>query len=80
MVKRPRKSVALGPLDPSTPRPEPQTISDVFGAFTAGFRARKFSAGLLVAFIDMFLHLETPTMGFRGWDDFTQRFPPLDTN
>lgn len=55
-------------------------VDDLFRAFQAGFRARKFSAGLLIAFIDMFRHLGTPSMALQGWDDFIARFPPLETN
>jgi hypothetical protein len=56
------------------------TVNDLFSAFKAGFQSRKFSAGLLVAFIDMFEHLATPSLGLRGWDEFVARFPPLETN
>jgi hypothetical protein len=58
----------------------PTTVGELFEAFKAGFKARKFSAGLLIAFIDLFQHLETPKLGMKGWNDFVRRFPPLDSN
>jgi len=56
------------------------SVDELFDVFRAGFRARKFSAGLLIAFIDMFKHLGTPNLELGGWQDFEGRFPPLETN
>lgn len=47
----------------------------LFDEFVAGFPARKFSAGLLIAFIDLYLDLEIPGAGVKGLDALLARFP-----
>lgn len=47
----------------------------LYAEFIAGFPARKFSAGLLVAFIDLFTHLEVPVAGMRSFSDVLAKFP-----
>jgi hypothetical protein len=51
------------------------TVDELFEAFKAGFPKRKFSAGLLMAFIDLFIELGVPGMGLTGFDDFLRVFP-----
>lgn len=51
------------------------TADELFVEFEKGFPARKFSAGLLVAFIDLMQSLETPGLGLKSFDDFLSRFP-----
>lgn len=55
------------------------TTDEIFAEFEKGFAARKFTAGLLVAFIDLMASLETPTLGLDGFDDFLGRFPRQTT-
>lgn len=68
------------PRAPATPPPPPTDVDGVFEQFQLGFRSRKFSAGLLIAFIDMFLHMGTSARGLAGFADFSQAFPPLEMN
>jgi hypothetical protein len=51
------------------------TPDNLFDEFTAGFKRRKFSAGLLRALIDFFLELGTPNMGFGSFQDFLAQHP-----
>ena len=51
------------------------TADDLYVEFVAGFPARKFSAGLLVAFIDLFTHLGVPGAGMTSLDDVLAKFP-----
>lgn len=43
--------------------------------FIAGFPARKFSAGLLIAFIDLYTELGIPDSGAKSYQDVITRFP-----
>ena len=43
--------------------------------FVMGFKRRKFSAGLLVAFIDLFLELDIPNTNARDFASITKLFP-----
>lgn len=43
--------------------------------FQAGFAARRFSAGLLVAFVDFFTELGTPALTLADFDAFLALFP-----
>jgi hypothetical protein len=38
------------------------TPDKLFGEFEAGFPARKFSAGLVIAFVDLFKKLDVPAL------------------
>jgi len=49
--------------------------NELFRAFQSGFSARKFSAGLLVAFIDFYKRLEVPMLGARSLQDVLVRYP-----
>jgi hypothetical protein len=51
---------------------KPQTIYD---ELVGGFQNRKFSAGLLVAFIDMLSSLGVAGAGFSGFSDFLKTYP-----
>lgn len=51
------------------------TPQELFDQFAKGFQARKFSAGLLVAFIDFLIELETPKAALRDFDDFLVMHP-----
>lgn len=51
------------------------TSDEIFAEFVAGFSARKFSAGLLIAFIDLFTHLGVPGAGMTSLADVLARFP-----
>lgn len=46
--------------------------------FEQGFKKRKFSAGLLVALIDFFLDLKTPTGKFKDFAAFLAKYPKQD--
>ena len=57
------------------------TPADLFSEFTAGFPARKFSAGLLMAFIDLYTEIGVPGAGLGSYQDVIARFPrQLTTN
>lgn len=43
---------------------------ELYDGFVTGFPQRKFSAGLLVSFIDLMLHLDSPSSSFKGFEDF----------
>lgn len=51
------------------------TPNDLFFSFARGFPARKFSAGLLLAFIDFYAQLGVPGGGARNFDEVLERFP-----
>lgn len=51
------------------------TPEQIYEDFVAGFPGRKFSAGLLIAFIDLFSRLDVPGIGARGFDDVLAQFP-----
>jgi len=51
------------------------TPDELFREFEAGFPARRFSAGLLMAFIDLFDALGVPTLGASGFEAVLARFP-----
>lgn len=50
------------------------TPNEVFEDFRASFRTRKFTAGLLLAFIDFVVELEVPSLGLSSLEDFLERF------
>jgi hypothetical protein len=50
------------------------TVDDVYEQFAREFAGRKFSAGLLIAFIDFFLYLEVPNLKARDFNDVIARF------
>jgi len=52
-----------------------QKTDDVYADMLNGFRARKFSAGLLVAFIDFLLELKVPGAGFKDLDAVLAKYP-----
>ena len=51
------------------------TKQELFDEFVAGFQARKFSAGLLVAFIDFLTELGAPDATLESFDDFLALHP-----
>lgn len=51
------------------------TPDQLFKQFTDGFSDRKFSAGLLVAFIDFFVSLDTPGQQLHSFDEFLTSYP-----
>lgn len=51
------------------------TPDQLFAQFSAGFTARRFSAGLLIAFIDFFLKLEVPGSDIASLTDLLEKFP-----
>ena len=46
------------------------TPDQLYEDFVAGFKARKFSAGLLLAFIDFLQELKVPEADFSDLEDF----------
>ncbi|WEK45984.1 MAG: hypothetical protein P0Y56_13235 [Candidatus Andeanibacterium colombiense] len=56
------------------------TPDQLFDDFEAGFPNRKFTAGLLVALIDLFEHLDTPNRGFANFDELLVAFPRQTAN
>lgn len=55
------------------------TPNDLFKEFAAGFPARKFSAGLLMAFIDLYAELGVSGSGAKSLADVLTRFPRQTT-
>jgi hypothetical protein len=55
------------------------TPQEVYQAFETGFESRKFSAGLLIAFIDFFLKLNVPELGASNLEDVLREFPRQET-
>jgi hypothetical protein len=51
------------------------TPDELFDQFEAGFEDRRFSAGLLVALIDLFAELDTPSQGFADFEAFLDKYP-----
>ncbi|MDY6945000.1 MAG: hypothetical protein SXG53_04720 [Pseudomonadota bacterium] len=51
------------------------TPEQLLADFAAGFAARRFSAGLLIAFVDFFGELGTPSLRLADFDAFLARFP-----
>ncbi len=51
---------------------------DIYDELTKGFTARKFSAGLLVAMIDLIVDLGVPGRGYESFDDLLADFPRQD--
>lgn len=51
------------------------TPNQLFADFERGFPTRKFSAGLLIAFIDLFRELNVPTLSAKSFNDVLARFP-----
>ena len=51
------------------------TPDDLFTDFQNGFASRKFSAGLLVALIDLIVDLGVPGTGLLSFNDLTTQFP-----
>ena len=51
----------------------------VFEEFAAGFPARKFSAGLLIAFIDLYTELGIPDSGISSFAEIVAHFPRQTT-
>ena len=51
------------------------TPEALYTEFVAGFPARKFSAGLLVAFIDLFTTIGVPGAGLQNFDAVLAKFP-----
>jgi hypothetical protein len=55
------------------------TPEKLFEEFEAGFQGRKFTAGLLVALIDLFSELDTPSRNFKSFRDFLKEYPRQTT-
>jgi len=55
------------------------TLDDVYAEFEAGFRRRKYTAGLLVSFIDFALALDLPGHGMATLDDVFASYPQVTT-
>lgn len=55
------------------------TVDDLFEDLKKNFRRRKFSAGLLITFVDFLLELDAPALQLRDLDDFFQHFPRRTT-
>jgi hypothetical protein len=53
----------------------PADLLDEVKSEFKGKRGRKFSAGLLVALIDLMRYLDSPSLGFKGAADFYAKFP-----
>lgn len=70
--------MARRPIE-SIPTP-PSSTDEVYEEFVRGFRSRKFSAGLLTALIDMFLHMGTPARHLENFQSFEAVYPPLELN
>lgn len=51
------------------------TPQELFKDFETGFAGRKFSAGLLIAFIDFFKKIDAPTLGAADFDAVLKSFP-----
>lgn len=51
------------------------TPCELFAEFEAGFERRKFTAGLLVSFIDFLTALDAPTQRFASFTKFLEAFP-----
>jgi hypothetical protein len=51
------------------------TPDQLFGEFEAGFPGRKFSAGLLVAMIDLLCELGVPGKNLESYEDLVRTFP-----
>ncbi len=51
------------------------TPDELYRQFIEGFPRRKFSAGLLVSFIELFVELEVHSLGASGFDDVLAAFP-----
>lgn len=55
------------------------TPDELFTDFEQGFRRRKYTAGLLVAFIDFIVALNVQDSGVKTFADLTERFPQVGT-
>ncbi len=55
------------------------TPQDVFAEFSTRFASRKFSAALLLAFIDMLTELGVPSLSLIDLDDLFRHFPQVTT-
>lgn len=53
------------------------TPKEVYDDFVEGFERRKFSAGLLVAFIDFYKALDVPSLSLNSFGDVVTKFPRL---
>lgn len=51
------------------------TPNQLFADFVSGFPNRKFTAGLLIAFIDLFVDLEVPGGNYKTFEGVIKRFP-----
>jgi hypothetical protein len=55
------------------------TAQELYKEFESGFRKRKFSAGLLVAFIDFLKDLNVPGQSFKSLDAMLKKYPRRQT-
>lgn len=55
------------------------TLDELFQEFEAGFRRRKYTAGLLVSFIDFVVALDVPGSGITSFAELVARFPQVTT-
>jgi hypothetical protein len=58
---------------------EPMTPENLYTQFVNGFPARKFSAGLLIALIDLYMALDIPGSGYKDFSNVLLRYPKQDT-
>lgn len=54
-------------------------VEEIFQDFENGFSKRKFSAGLLIAFIDFLIDLGIPGQDFKNLDDMLKKYPRQQT-
>lgn len=52
--------------------------AEIYQDFVSDFEKRKFSAGLLIAFIDFYLELDVPAIGASSFNDVLAKFPKRD--
>ena len=55
------------------------TADELFQEFEKGFPKRKFSAGLLIAFIDFLKDLDVPGRGFTSLEEMLSKYPRQQT-
>ena len=63
----------------STPTKGKFSPAELYAQFVAGFPARKFSAGLLIALIDFYKSLKIPGSGCKNFSEVLSRYPKQDT-
>lgn len=54
------------------------TPEELYLEATLEFKSRRYAPGLMMALIDFFQALDTPTLGLTSFDDFLLRFPAIE--